>query len=289
MFTFPAPDGTELACHVSGSRCGTFGTPAPVVCLAGGPMQDSAYLEDLGGLARHRPLIRLDLRGTGASALPADPGSYRCDRQADDVEALRLRLGLERLDLLAHCAGANLALRYAERYPERIGRLALITPSPLGVGVAVSGDVRRATAMLRQGEPWFAEAFAALEAIVAGRATAEAVQAIAPFGYGRWDDSARRHHASGAVQRNDAAAAAYGADGGYDPAATRAALAGLDAEVLVLAGEFDLNSPVPAMAELAGLFPNASFAVQPGAGHFPWLDDADAFTATVSAFLGAES
>jgi pimeloyl-ACP methyl ester carboxylesterase len=55
--------------------------------------------------------------------------------------------------------------------------------------------------------------------------------------------------------------------------------------VLLLAGEFDLNSPPQAVAELAGLFPDASLVVQPGAGHCPWLDDADQFVATTAAFL----
>ncbi|MBV6700669.1 alpha/beta fold hydrolase [Kitasatospora aureofaciens] len=278
MPTFPAHDSTRLTYHLSGDG-------APLVCLAGGPMQDSAYLGDLGGLAQYRQVVRLDLRGTGSSAVPADPGSYRCDRQVDDVEALRLVLGLERLDLLAHCAGANLALRYAERYSDRIGRLVLITPSPLGVGIAVPGEVRREAALLRKDEPWFAEAFAALESIVAGRATAADWSAITPFVYGRWGDAARSHKAAESTQRNGEAAAAYGAEGAYDPAATRAGLARLDGEVLVLAGEFDLNSPVPAMAELAELFPRAEFAVQAGAGHFPWLDDAERFVAVVGAFL----
>jgi hypothetical protein len=40
-------------------------------------MQDSVYLGDLGGLTARRSLIRLDLRGTGHSATPADPASYR--------------------------------------------------------------------------------------------------------------------------------------------------------------------------------------------------------------------
>jgi hypothetical protein len=43
-------------------------------------MRDSAYLGDLGGLSARRELIRLDLRGTGQSATPADPATYRCDR-----------------------------------------------------------------------------------------------------------------------------------------------------------------------------------------------------------------
>jgi pimeloyl-ACP methyl ester carboxylesterase len=81
-------------------------------------MQDSEYLGELGGLSAHRQLMMLDPRGTGGSATPADPSSYRCDRLVDDVEALREHLALEHMDLLAHSAGANLALLYAARHPQ---------------------------------------------------------------------------------------------------------------------------------------------------------------------------
>jgi len=40
------------------------------------------------------------------------------------------------------------------------------------------------------------------------------------------------------------------------------------------------------LAEYTGLFPNAHLVIQPGAGHFPWLDDADRFVATTAGVLG---
>ncbi|MFF3372434.1 alpha/beta fold hydrolase [Streptomyces sp. NPDC002680] len=278
---FSAYDGTELACRVLGEEL----EGPPLVCLPGGPMQDSVYLGDLGGLSAHRRLIMLDLRGTGRSAVPQDPASYRCDRLVDDVEALREHLGLDRLDLLGHSAGTNLALLYAARHPERVGRLALITPSVLALGITIAGNVRVTTARLRRYEPWFPEAFAALEALVAGQPDADTFQTIAPFWYGRWDEAARTHRAAEDRQRNDEAAAVFASEGAFDPAATRAALARLASPVLVLAGEVDLNSPPPAMTEIPDLFPHAELVVQPGAGHFPWLDDAKQFTATTEAFL----
>ncbi|WP_405764635.1 alpha/beta fold hydrolase [Streptomyces sp. NBC_01538] len=278
MSVFSAYDGTKLACR-------ELGEGPPLVCLPGGPMQDSVYLGDLGGLSAHRRLIMLDLRGTGRSAVPEDPASYRCDRLVDDVEALREHLGLDRLDLLGHSAGTNLATLYAARHPERVGRLALIAPSAGALGITVTGDVRVATARLRRDEPWFPEAFAALDALVAGRAGADAFQAIAPFWYGRWDENARAHRAAEAVQRNNKAAAVFAVEGAFDPPATRAALTRLTSPVLVLAGEVDLNSPPPATAELAALFPHAELIVQSGAGHFPWLDDAKRFVAATEAFL----
>ncbi|MFE0187961.1 alpha/beta fold hydrolase [Streptomyces sp. NPDC058989] len=277
MSTFSAYDGTELAYHV-------LGNGRPVVCLPGGPT-DSAYLGDLGGLAAHRRLIRLDLRGTGRSATPDDTASYRCDRLVADVEALREHLGLDRMNLLGHCAGANPAVLYASRHPERVERLALITPSVRAVGIPISGALRLDTARLRRDEPWFPAAFAALEAIVAGQATDGSWQAIAPFSHGRWDAAARAHQAAADERMNSEVVAAFGAEGAFDPDATRAALARFDSPVLLLAGEVDPGAPPATVAEFAGLFPHAELLVQPGAGHHPWLDDAERFAAAVAGFL----
>ncbi|AXG58172.1 hydrolase [Streptomyces lincolnensis] len=278
MPTFSAPDGTLLGYHVAGEG-------PPLVCLPGGPMQDSVYLGDLGGLTAHRTLIRLDLRGTGRSHRPEDPASYRCDRQVDDVEALRKELGLERLDLLAHSAGANLAALYTARHPDRVARLALITPSVYAVGIEITADDRLRTARLRRDELWFAPAYAALEAVTEGRGTPDSWQAVAPFWYARWDEETKAFRAAEDEQRNDEAAGVYASDGAFHPPATRAALARFAGPVLLLSGEVDVAGPQRVMTEYATLFPNAEPAVQPGAAHFPWLDDAGRFVRVVAAFF----
>jgi pimeloyl-ACP methyl ester carboxylesterase len=278
MPAFTAPDGTTLAYHVTGDG-------PPLVCLPGGPMQDSVYLGDLGGLMARRTLIRLDLRGTGHSTVPRDPASYRCDRQVGDVEALRAELGLEQVDLLGHSAGANLAVLYAARYPERVGRLALVTPSVFAVGLDIIAEDRLETARLRRDEPWFAPAQASLTAITSGRAKPADWDAVAPFWFGRWDDEARRFRAAEQQQRNDEAAARYASEGAFDPGATRAALAESPSPVLVLAGEYDIAAPVRVMKEYAALFPLAELVVQSRAGHFPWRDGAGEFVTALAAFL----
>ncbi|MEV8592819.1 alpha/beta hydrolase [Streptomyces sp. NPDC052012] len=276
MPAYSAPDGTTLAYHVAGEG-------PPLVCLPGGPMQDSAYLGDLGGLSAHRTMIRLDLRGTGQSQTPDDLATYRCDRQVADVEALRRELGLDRMPILAHSAGANLAALYSTRHPERVSALTLITPSVFAVGIEVTADDRLETARLRSDEPWFPAAHAALEAIAQGRGDAQAWEAVAPFWYGRWDDTARAHRAAEAKQRNDEAARVFASEGAFTPAETRAAFAAFSSPVLVLAGEYDVSGPPRAMRQYAGLFPDATAVVQAGAGHFPWLDDAERFVKAAAA------
>ncbi|MFF6778779.1 alpha/beta fold hydrolase [Streptomyces sp. NPDC012637] len=279
--TLTAPDGTRLAHRLTGSG-------DPLLCVPGGPA-DSAYLGDLGGLDAHRTLVLPDLRGTGRSARPADPAGYRCDRLVDDIEALRAHLGLERVDLLGHSAGANVAVQYAARYPHRVTRLVLVTPGLRAVGIDIAAEDRLGLARRRAHEPWFPAAFAALEAINDG--TGDDWAAIAPFRYGRWDEAARRHEAASRPD-NPEAVAGFGADGAFAPdriRATRAALATLPAPVLLLAGEFDLNSPPGVVAELANLVSHAVLRVQPGAGHYPWLDDPAAFAESMTAFLDGAS
>lgn len=278
MPSFDAPDGTALAYHV-------LGEGFPLICLPGGPMQDSDYLGELGGLWAHRQLVKLDLRGTGQSAKPADVTSYRCDRQVEDVEALRVHLGRDQIDVLAHSAGANLAALYVARYPERVGRLVLVTPSTRAVAIDVAGESRLEIARLRRDEPWFDAASAALSEIVADGGTAEDWKAIEPFYYGRWDATAQAHLAAQEGHWNEEAAAVFGADGVFDPDALRAALTTFAGPALLLVGAVDLNPTPSAAAEFAGLFPAAELVIQPLSGHYPWIDDPDQFVASITAFL----
>ncbi|WP_441249390.1 alpha/beta fold hydrolase [Kitasatospora sp. McL0602] len=280
MPTFSAPDGTELAYHL-------LGEGEPLLVVPGGPMVASAYLGDLGGLSEHRQLVLLDLRGTGDSATPADPATYRCDRQVDDVEALRAHLGLETADVIAHSAGGDLALLYAARYPQRLRTLTLVTARARAIGLQFTEEHRAQARALRAAEPWYPAAQAAMEAILADpdNATDEQWDAISPFHYGRWDTTAQEHARSTDDLGNDEAADLYPSEGAFDPAAAKAAVAALDARVLVLAGELD-GAPRPSVAaETAALLPSAELFVQPGAGHYPWLDDPELFSSTVAAFL----
>lgn len=278
MPTFTALDGTELAYHVVGEG-------EPLLCLPGGPMRASAYLGDLGGLSSHRRLVMLDLRGTGDSGIPTDPATYRCDRQVADVEALRDHLGLDRVDVLAHSAGGDLAILYAARHPERVRSLTLVTARARALGVDFTEEHRREAAGLRAAEPWFATARLALDAVWAGSATDADWDAAAPFFYGRWDAAAQAHAASDVEQTNEEAADVYASAGAFDPVAARAAISALDAPVLILAGEWD-GGPLPRVAAtVADLFLKAELAVQADAGHFPWLDDPVRFVQTVATFL----
>jgi len=285
MPAFESYDGTMLACTVL--ACAGGGAGPALVCLPGGPGRNPAYFGDLGGAgpAAGRNLVMLHTRGTGDSAVPASTATYRCDRQVGDVEALRAHLGLDQMDLLAHSAAANLAVLYAARYPRRVRRLVLLTPGLHALGLTVTSAEEEAALALRSAEPWYADALAAYRAAAAGRGSVQTLIRFSPFYYARWDEAARAHASTGLEPRAAMIGARYFSAGAFDPAATRAALTGLEAPVLIYAGGLDFTPTPQVAARAAGLFRHAELVVRPGVGHMPWLDEPATLAATLARFL----
>jgi proline iminopeptidase len=277
--TFASYDGTQLAYS-------EVGNGPPLVCLPGGPGRSTGYLEDLGGLAGERTLVLLDPRAVGRSEVPADPSTLRFDRLAGDIEALREHLGRDQLDLLGHSAGTIVAQAWAAAHPDRVGHLVLVTPSDVlqGGGRSDVAAIRAA----RAGEPWYRDAADAADAWedapLSQRATLE--RATRPFFYGRWDARTQEHAASADRQSSKRALLGFSAGGeDVDGAALLSSLQELSAPVLAVGGEQDGLTGVAAVHAVAACFPRGSAVVVPGAGHFPWVDEPDAFVAAVGPFL----
>lgn len=275
-----ARDGVGLAVH-------ELGDGPPLLCVPGGPGRAAAYLEDLGGLDATRTLLLLDNRGTGASELPADRASLQLDRLPDDVEDVRVALGLDPVDVLAHSAGCPVALLHAVRHPDTVRRLVLVTPSGHAFGWTAD-DVAEIRAA-RSGEEWYAEASEAAEAMTMAnpRLRSELERMTRPFWYGRWDDRAQAHAASADGQISLRANAGYMPGPDYDRDAVRESLRTVRAETLVVVGERDALTGASVAERFAETLPNIEVAVVPGAGHFPWIDEPDAFRDTVEKFLVA--
>jgi proline iminopeptidase len=274
-----AADGTRLAYT-------SLGEGPPLLCLPGGPGRASVYLEDLGGLSASRTLVRLDLRATGRSEVPADPASMRFDRMADDVEALRTCLGLETADVLGHSAGCLVAQAWASAHPSRVGALVLGTPSDRLQGGA-RADVAGIRAA-RADEPWYADAAEAQEALATAPPSQQQalVRATRPFFYGRWDERTQAHAAGADTQSSKRAELGFSAGiEDLDLAPLLEGLRAVQAPVLVLGGGRDALTGVESVHAVARSFPSATTAVLERAGHFPWVDEPEAFLAAVSGFL----
>jgi pimeloyl-ACP methyl ester carboxylesterase len=201
------------------------------------------------------------------------------------VEALRLTLGLDQLDLLAHSAGGDLALAYAARYPERVRSLVLVCARARTAGINFAEERRREALELRRDEPWYGEVLPAFERALAGDADDADFALLDRLSYGRWDAAAQAHAALIMEVYDEEAVEAYLAPGAFDGAdAARAVLGKLDAPVLVISGALDGMPRPDSAAEVAALFPRGEHVLLPGSAHNPWVDEPEAFVAAVTAF-----
>jgi pimeloyl-ACP methyl ester carboxylesterase len=272
--TFTSPDGLRLAYHVTGAG-------EPLVCLPGGPGRSSAYLGDLGGLSADRQLIRLDQRGTGDSETPTDSATYRCDWLVDDLEALRVHLGLPVMEVLGHSAGSSVAILYATRYPDRIRRLVLVNPSARAVGLAFTEDDYLASIQRRSDEPWYPEAYAALVRMTEGSASHADRRAAAPFWFGRWTPEAAALADAEATERSPEAAAGFYARAPVTRSTSEPHWRSYLAPVLLVGGDLDPAPTVALLLELGGLFRDARVVVIPGVAHYPFFEAPEAFVGAV--------
>ena len=166
------PDGTsiELAWAVVEARTANP-EPDPVFFLAGGPGQSARDIAPLianalSDVNRTRDLIFLDQRGTGGSNalecefdeqafltepdldqindllrechadLEADVRHYTTIDGAEDLEALRRHLDLDRINLVGGSYGTRMAQVYLRRYPEAVRSMIIdgVVPTRLKLG-----------------------------------------------------------------------------------------------------------------------------------------------------------
>ncbi|NIM49221.1 MAG: alpha/beta fold hydrolase [Gemmatimonadales bacterium] len=124
---------TEAAVTVNGVSLHVrfVGEGPDVVVLHGGPGAHHDYLlPQFDALANGRCLRYYDQRGGGRSPVARGvPVGWR--EHVADLNALVDLWGLAPVTLLGYSWGGLLALLYAATYPDRVGRLALVSPAPL--------------------------------------------------------------------------------------------------------------------------------------------------------------
>lgn len=106
------------------------GGKGPAVILIHGFPQDwFEYHAIMPRLAKQFTVVAVDLRGIGGSA--ATPSGYDAAHLAEDVHQLAVALKLERVYMVGHDIGGQVAYAFVRRYPEATrGAMILDTPLP---------------------------------------------------------------------------------------------------------------------------------------------------------------
>jgi proline iminopeptidase len=263
-------------------RNGGAKTKTPLVMLSGGPGFDHVYLlvsDAWDKLAAHRPLVFYDQRGTGRSGELKPGQSCTLADQVADLEALRARLGVERIDLLGHSWGGYLAMAYALRYPQHVAHIVLCdsaAPKWSDTDFMLKNVFPEANERREQDE--FLEATGDAAASQASVKEYLSMLFVSPRKRDEFLATASLMHLSRAV--NDALNADL-ARVDMGPMLPR-----LKMPVLVLTGRFDANVAPSTAWRIHKAIPGSRFEVFEQSGHLPFFEEPEAFARDVDRFLG---
>jgi proline iminopeptidase len=252
-------------------------TRPTVVLVHGGPGSfDHSYFQpEFGRLAEVAQVIYVDLRGHGRSTW-GDPREWSLADCADDIHAFCEALGIERPFVLGHSLGGPIVLLYAARHPGQAAGVVVVD------GFARWDHERLVAGFTRVGGEELGE--------VAGRSYAgedvtddEDERVYEAFGPHRPDETKR----AAGPQNRDLGAPGMDAVRRTDVVAH---LASITSPTLVCVGERDPVTPVGAAEEIvAGLSRSLGrLHVIPDAGHFPWLDEPEAFWPPILDFVAGQ-
>jgi proline iminopeptidase len=283
------------------------GAGANVLIVHGGPGKPTPEpWVGLGTLADRYRFVYYDQRGCGRSSRPIDKFTSTnywdnikaLDRrlgigaQLADIERIRAILGGGKLIIIGHSFGGFLASLYAAEFPQHVKALILVAPADVLVmpqaGNGFFGEVEK-----RLPQPMKAEYADFLKRYldygsIFSKSEADLVALNAEFD---------RYYLAAAKAQGVAMPGGQDAKsgGGWMVHALyfsmgrrhdyRAALKSITVPVLVIHGANDLQ-PEQASRMYVDAIPSAKLSVLPNAGHFPFADQAQAFSALVGQFLG---
>jgi pimeloyl-ACP methyl ester carboxylesterase len=147
------PTGSRLAV----ARINKGGSAVPVVFLHGGPgrpvfASDVAFFRTVADAGLD--VVLFDQAGVGESdALPRR--ELTVERAVSDIEAVRQKLGVEKISIIGQSWGGRLGYEYAAKFPARVDRLAFIGGAPLVTdGAQWKFDERRTGLSRGGGKPF---------------------------------------------------------------------------------------------------------------------------------------
>ncbi|HET6632941.1 MAG TPA: alpha/beta hydrolase [Rhodanobacteraceae bacterium] len=241
----------------------------------------SDYLSlSLAPLEQQFTMVYLDTRGSGRSGMPAGDGDITWADFTADLAALQRHLGVDKVWLIGHSMGGVEVMHYALAAPERVQGLILI--DTLAQHDAAYRKDLDARLQRHNQEPWFPAAIKAAQAMPATDAEFEAqMQAMLPMYFA---DPARIPSHAEVFRATTMSAEAFRRSQNRRPDLL-AELPRISAPTLIVVGSDDLIcSPTQAGILHRGI-PHSKLLLIEDAGHFPFIEQPEAFFAGVRAFL----
>lgn len=268
-------DEKPVAHHVLGQ-----GTATPLLLINGGPGYAHGFLHFGNSvwerIAEGRRVVFFDQPGTGQSWAVGPNDSLVVEDILRSIETIREALRVQRFAVLGHSWGGYVALAYARRYPDRVDRVLLVgsVSSPkIATTEFLFGALFPERIAARQGlsadNPDDVQAYIRGQLAMSFYSSEVRDRVLAELGvtvYNARQDS---------LLWKDVEAHGLTAED----------LKYLGMPVLVTTGRFDANVAPRTAWRIHQAIPRSQFVVWERSGHFPMIEEPDAFFAVVDRFL----
>lgn len=250
--------------------------------IHGGPGTDHAGMRArYGPLASRMQLVYFDHRGQGRSAR-GNPNLYTLDENVEDMEALRVHLGLGPIVSIGTSYGGRVAMAHAARYPTAVSHLVLIATSAYPRASAL----RAKEIVAAIGTP---EQIQACEDLYAGRIDtpeklARYFEVLGPL-YSRSYTPQTGIGLGSAILTTDALNRAYGPGGFLWDLDLRPELAAIQAPTLILAGRHDFRCAPEFSEEMHALIEGSELRIFEDSSHSIGADEPQKLLDAIADFL----
>ncbi len=245
------------------------GSGLPILFIHGHPFNQSMWDPQVAALSAKYRVITYDIRGYGASEVPAVDATS-LETMAADIDALLDHLAIDKAVIAGLSMGGQIAMAFAEQYPQRLAGLVLAATFP-------QADTPEAAATRRATADRFVNEGSALPGC----------------------EMLPRLLAHASIRRDPAlAVAVYTMIAHTPPAGAAAALRGrarrkdytptlqhIAIPAIVFVGTEDAYTNVETATAMQQAIPNACLEVFEGIGHMPNLEAPDRFNAALEKFL----
>ncbi|MEO6589556.1 MAG: alpha/beta fold hydrolase, partial [Pyrinomonadaceae bacterium] len=255
----------------------------PLFVLHGGPGFDHLYFlsnSAFTDLAKNRPVVFYDQRGTGKSAKLTEENAATVKNNVEDLENLRSYLGYSKIDVAGHSWGGFLAMAYAVFFQNNVSHLIIIDSIPSNYADDFSSFEKDYPNENAEMDRKKAESIANNLDPVAMRASTLAYMKMLFYSTQNRDRfiAGSKNYTFDPMVFGTISYSAQGLD-------ITPGLAKLTIPVLILHGRHDSNINIVSAEKIHNAIPKSKLVIFEQSGHMPFYEEKETFDAWMESFL----
>ncbi|HEX9980931.1 MAG TPA: alpha/beta hydrolase [Flavobacterium sp.] len=290
---FAIIDGVRINYSIKGNG------PAMIV---GHPTSGKVGYEiSLQPLENRFTMIYYDPRGTGRSETPQTAQEYADERLVGEIEGLRNYFKIDKIWLFGHSDQSAIALQYALKFPNNVSGMVLSGTGYVGSYAEMLLHRQSFEQQRKQESDWFRQVVKDWDYMISKQTVIDSTGrdlSTAPVKWWCYSDETSQKVIPIAISVTAAGKRRIARDGSVlsaedhtkqiaDYVLKERQFSQINCHILIVNGKFDTNNPKEKVEKLHRILFRSKLLIIDKAGHFPWIEQQEAFYAETDKWLNS--